>query len=119
MKKEAFDELVNSVKQGGAILRGDVKAPRTFDFSGVKAQTRNQRHNPSKEKELFAICVYSDDATLLEVRKVYQVLPDARAAKDDYLRIVDETGEDYLYPADRFILLEVPSKAHRELLKAS
>jgi hypothetical protein len=119
MKKEAFDELVESVKQGGAILRGKMKAPRTFEYSSMKAQTQNQGHASSKERELFAICVYSDDAMSLEVRKVYQVLPDERAAKDDYLRIVDETGEDYLYPADHFILLEVPSKAHRELLKAS
>ena len=35
----------------------------------------------------------------LEVRKLYAVLPDERAAADDYIRVIDETGEDYLYPA--------------------
>lgn len=119
MKKEAFAELVESVKQGGTILRGEMRPARTFEYSHLKAQTRNQGRRSSRTTELFAICVYSDDPVSLEVRKVYQVLPDERAAKDDYLRIIDETGEDYLYPADHFILLEVPSKAHRELLKAS
>lgn len=119
MKKEAFDELVGSVKEGGAILRGEMNPARTFEYSHLKAQTLHQRRNSSRPKELFAICVYTDDPALLALRKVYQVLPDESAAENDYLRIIDETGEDYLYPADHFILLEVPSKAHRKLLKAS
>jgi len=53
----------------------------------------------------FAICIndggyYVDD---LKVRTVYQVLPDASAARSNYLRIIDETGEDYLYPAAYFV----------------
>jgi hypothetical protein len=119
MKKEAFAELVESLRQGGAILRGEMKPARTFKYENLKARTRNQKHKTSQVLGLFAICVYSDDPRSLEVRKVYQVLPDESAAESDYLRVVDETGEDYLYPADHFILLEVPSKAHRELLKAS
>lgn len=57
----------------------------------------------------YAICIndggYVDD---LKVRTVYQVLPDESAAKSNYLRIVDETGEDYLYPAAYFVLIDVP-----------
>ncbi|MGB7922442.1 MAG: hypothetical protein WCF57_04295 [Pyrinomonadaceae bacterium] len=119
MKKEAFDELVESVKQGGMLLRGEMRPARTFEYSHLKARTHSHGRRSSRTTALFAICVCSDDPASLEVRKVYQVIPDERAAKDDYLRIIDETGEDYLYPADRFILLEVSSKAHRQLLKAS
>jgi len=41
----------------------------------------------------------------LETRKIYQVLPDTRAAKDKHVRVIDESGEDYLYPADYFVPL--------------
>lgn len=62
----------------------------------------------------FAICIndggYIDD---LKVRTVYQVLPDESAAKSNYLRIVDETGEDYLYPADYFVLIDMPREAEK------
>lgn len=65
----------------------------------------------------FAVCVndggYNDD---LKVRTVYRVLPDESAAKSNYLRIIDETGEDYLYPATYFVLIEVPPEAEEILL---
>ncbi len=56
----------------------------------------------------FAICVRNDDCGDLELRKVYEVLPDEKAAKDDYVRVIDESGEDYLYPATCFYPLELP-----------
>ena len=60
----------------------------------------------------FAICIndggYVDD---LKARTLYRVLPDESAAKSNYLRIVDETGEDYLYPAAYFVFTEIPQKA--------
>lgn len=73
-----------------------------------------------KDKNLqFAICInnagYIDD---LNVRTVYRVLPDESAAKSKYLRIIDETGEDYLFPAHYFILIEVPVEAKDTLLEA-
>ncbi|MCK6553528.1 hypothetical protein L6Q96_02910 [Candidatus Binatia bacterium] len=63
----------------------------------------------------FVICLRNDDCIDLEVRKVYPVLPDAAAAKDGYLRVVDESGEDYLYPAAYFASVEVPLVARRVL----
>ncbi len=63
----------------------------------------------------FVICLRNDDCVDLELRKVYAVLPDAAAAKDGYLRVVDESGEDYLYPADYFVPVEVPAAARRLL----
>lgn len=47
----------------------------------------------------------------LEVRKVYVVLSDDRAAANDYIRVIDETGEDYLYPAKYFVPIQVPPEA--------
>jgi hypothetical protein len=51
----------------------------------------------------------------LEVRKVYAVLRDDRAAANNYLRIIDETGEDYLYPAKYFVPIQVPPEAAKIL----
>jgi hypothetical protein len=47
----------------------------------------------------------------LETRKVYAVLPDERAARNNYIRVIDETGEDYLYPAKYFVSIQIPSEA--------
>lgn len=52
----------------------------------------------------------------LEVRKVYPVIEDERAAARNYVRLVDETGEDYLFPASRFVIIEVSETIERELL---
>lgn len=67
----------------------------------------------------FAVCIdnaaYRDDLT---VRTVYQVLPDESAAKSNYVRIIDETGEDYLYPADLFVMIDLPPEAQKALMQA-
>ena len=51
----------------------------------------------------------------LEVRKIYPVLADERAAANNYIRVVDETGEDYLYPAKYFVPIQVPPEATKIL----
>ncbi|MDQ1559196.1 MAG: hypothetical protein QOG00_3587 [Pyrinomonadaceae bacterium] len=57
---------------------------------------------------LIAICIDNTDYEMsLERRKVYPVLPDDSAARSDYVRVIDETGEDYLFPASLFILVPV------------
>jgi hypothetical protein len=65
----------------------------------------------------FAICVnnggYVDD---LKIRTVYQILPDESASRSNYVRVIDETGEDYLYPASLFVFVEVSSEARETLL---
>lgn len=50
-------------------------------------------------RHVFVLCVKDDDCEDLEKRKVYRVIPDKKADKDGYIRVVDESGEDYLYPA--------------------
>ena len=72
----------------------------------------------SKEPD-FAVCIRIEDCDDLELRKVYQVLPDKRAAEDGYLRIIDESDEDYLYPESYFIILKLPREAREALTVAS
>lgn len=64
------------------------------------------------------MCIRNKGAEDLEPRKVYRVLPDARAAKDGLIRVVDESGEDYLYPAEYFVPVELPQEAERALALA-
>ena len=52
----------------------------------------------------------------LERRKVYPVLPDESAARSNYVRVVDETGEDYLFPASRFVLIPVTREVEEAVL---
>ena len=60
-----------------------------------------------KTEQKFALCIENKDCDDLEKRKIYQILPDDIAVKDGYLRIVDESGEDYLYPESYFIFLRL------------
>lgn len=64
----------------------------------------------------FAVCINdSEYPSSLEMHKIYRVLPDEDAEEDGDLRVIDESGEDYLYPADWFMKLELPSKPRRVL----
>ena len=72
-----------------------------------------------KPKRHFAICVNNSDyeASLI-LRKIYEILPDEAAARDDLLRIVDESGEDYLYHKSYFVVVELPGEVEHALLAA-
>ena len=67
---------------------------------------------PTREKG-FAICVENRGAEDLDIRKVYRVLHDKDAAAAGYVRVIDESGEVYLYPADYFVFVALPQKARR------
>jgi hypothetical protein len=67
----------------------------------------------------FAICIHTDDADLLTPRMIYQVLPDDSAKRSNCIRVIDNEGEDYLYPADYFIFVDFPREIERALLRAS
>ena len=71
------------------------------------------------QKRQFAVCVDNADyeASLI-VRKIYEVLPDEEAAKDEMLRVVDESGEDYLYHHSQFVLVEFPAEVEQALTTA-
>ena len=68
----------------------------------------------------FAVCVRNEGyEASLERNKIYVVRPDPEADKDGDIRVVDESGEDYLYPADWFVPVELPKAVRASLLKAS
>src|SRR5215813_4101519 len=67
----------------------------------------------------FAICVDSSEyPASLELHKIYRVLPDEEAIKDGDLRVIDESGEDYLYPAEYFVVIDVPRRTAQTLNKS-
>ena len=65
----------------------------------------------------FALCIENtgNEASLI-LGKVYRVVPDARAAKDDLVRIVDESGEDYLFHKTQFAFVDFPDSVRRKIL---
>ena len=70
---------------------------------------------PTKE---FALCVDNVDYEVdLILGKVYSILPDAKAAKDDFVRIVDESGEDYLYHKSHFVFVDFPGPVRKVILR--
>ena len=69
----------------------------------------------SKKRIEFAVFVANEGYEDIEVWKVYQVLPDAKAASVGCVRVIDESGEDYLYPADRFVMVDFPKNVRARL----
>src|SRR6516165_3651795 len=70
----------------------------------------------AKRATQFGVCLDSRGyAASLEVGRLYRVIPDEEAAKHGYVRVVDESGEDYGYAAGRFFLLSVPQAIARAL----
>jgi hypothetical protein len=67
-------------------------------------------------KKRFAICVSIEGSDDLEIWKLYRILPDAKAASVDFLRVVDESGEDYLYPAKKFVVVDLAPQTVKKLL---
>ena len=71
------------------------------------------RKNPKCQ---FAICTNTDDPDLITPCMIYQVLPDETAKKSNYIRIIYNEGEDYLYPAENFVFVEFTPKIKEALL---
>ncbi len=68
----------------------------------------------------FAVCVNNEGyEASLERHKIYRMVEDPGATRDGDVRIVDESGEDYLYPAEWFVALDVPATVQASLLKVS
>lgn len=68
----------------------------------------------------FVVCVDNADyAASLELRKLYEVLPDVDAARHGQVRIIDESGEDYLYPESMFAPVELPDSTEERLLRVA
>jgi hypothetical protein len=68
----------------------------------------------------FVVCINNTDyPASLELHKIYQVIPDENVEADDEIRVVDESGEDYIYPAKWFVAVELPLAARESFLKAA
>lgn len=68
----------------------------------------------------FVICIRNSGyKASLELRKIYETIPDAQAAKRNFLRILDESGEDYLYPEKYFLAVRLDAPVKKALLRAS
>jgi len=64
----------------------------------------------------LAICINNKDyPASLELHKIYRIIPDEEAEAEGDVRVVDESGEDYLFPADYFLLLALPAKVTKQL----
>ena len=64
----------------------------------------------------FAVCVRNDGAEDLVVRRIYSVLPDPDASAKGFVRVIDESDEDYLYPASYFVELQLAPHVEQALL---
>ena len=68
----------------------------------------------------FVVCIRNDGyPASLETRKIYRVLPDPEAAKHSQRRIVDESGDDYLYPEDYFVPIDLPDATRQAVIEAA
>jgi len=86
-------------------------ARKNTKSSGFSAEAR-------KRAARFALCVENKDyPASLERRKVYEVLADEHASKHGQIRVIDESGEDYLYPEEYFIPIKLPEAAERAVLR--
>jgi hypothetical protein len=73
--------------------------------------------HPVETAHHFVVCLRNDDYPVsLEPRKIYECLPDPDAEKHGQLRIVDESGEDYLYPKHYFVSIELPAAAEEAVV---
>jgi len=67
----------------------------------------------------YVVCTKNEGCDDLDRRKIYQVMPDEEASGEGYLRVIDESGEDYLYPAEYFLPIELPQALEEALALAS
>jgi hypothetical protein len=81
--------------------------------------TRSRPRATHRRAPYFVVCLSNEGYPVsLEPRKFYLALPDRDAAAHGQLRVVDESGEDYLFPADRFAPVDVPPALRKRLLAA-
>lgn len=81
--------------------------------------TSTKARRAARPARRFAVCVRNEGyEASLERNKIYEVLPDDQAERDGDLRVIDESGEDYLFSGDRFVAIEVPAAVRASLLRA-
>lgn len=94
------------MKRTGSVAKG----------SRSNGSSTKRRAAGAKLQVAVALCLKNDGCDDLELRKLYRLLPDTKGAAEGYLRVVDESGEDYLYPASFFAVVRVPAAVAKTLL---
>ena len=78
------------------------------------------KHRRSSSAPEFVVCIHNDDyPASLELHKIYRVIPDTEASAEGDIRVIDESGEDYLYPAAFFTPIKVQGQLKESLLETS
>jgi hypothetical protein len=99
---------------GTKLTVSDARTQNKVSFAGLAMKKR------AKQQKYFAVCINNKRyEASLEKGKLYRVIPDEEAEAQGYLRVVDESGENYGYSADRFFRLELPRPLERALLRPS
>ena len=88
--------------------------------SSGKSTSTNKRRPRGRAVPSFVVCIENAGyQASLELHKIYRLIPDADAARDGDVRIIDESGEDYLYPAEWFAAVELPRRVKSSFLRRS
>ncbi len=94
---------------------GSEKKKSSVRGTSTRLAGRRLRSGPK-----FVVCINNSQyPASLERNKIYRALPDDDAAKEGDLRVIDESGEDYLYPAEWFVPVELPQKVKTSVLRTS
>jgi len=76
--------------------------------------------SPKSNTQHYVLCVSNEKyPASLEARKIYQCVPDPQAEAHGQIRVIDESGEDYLYPQEFFLPIEIPEEATRAFARGS
>lgn len=77
-------------------------------------------HESKQNLSWFVVCINNADyPASLELHKIYRVIADKEAEDEGDIRVIDESGEDYIYPSSYFVPIQVPQTVEESLLKAS
>ena len=96
-------------------MKHTVSAKKSSSARGTSI--RRRKSAPARR---FVVCVRNEGyEASLERNKIYTVLRDDEAERDGDLRVIDESGEDYLFSADRFVAIDVPAAVRASLLKSA
>jgi hypothetical protein len=106
--------MTGRIRRRPKVLRWDSARRRLL----LERRAHRQRPQQSLGAPRFAVCVKNDGyGASLELNKIYLLVDDAEAESEGDLRVVDESGEDYLYPEEWFVRIQVPSAVEESLLK--
>jgi hypothetical protein len=103
---------------GTSLVRGALHPSKRNQAQTIfRLSIMKQKKKPAHK---FAVCVNNADYPVaLELHKIFRVLPDVDATEDGDIRVIDESGEDYLYPAEYFVFVDLPQAVEKSMLRAA